>query len=295
MDEAIQAFIDHLTVERGLSANTVAAYARDLAQFAAYTEKLGASSVGQLTGDMVERYLDSLRRASMAPNTAGRKLSAIKTFCKFACREGFAKADFTADIGSMKETKRLPAVLTIEEVTALLGQPDIGTEGGMRDRAMLETLYASGLRVSELINLRLSDLSLSVGFIRCFGKGSKERIVPLGKVAIGYLQRYIEQSRPSYARAGSSEFLFLTKCGRKMSRVYFWKIVKRYAAQAGITRSITPHTLRHSFATHLLQGGADLRSIQEMLGHADISTTQIYTHVSREKLKEVYRESHPRA
>lgn len=295
MDEAIQAFIDHLTVERGLSANTVSAYAHDLAQFAAFAEKQGATSARQLKGDLVERYLAGLHEAAMAPNTIGRKLSAIKTFCKFACREGFADADFTADIGSMKEPKRLPGVLTIQEVSALLDQPDMNTEAGLRDRAMLETLYASGLRVSELINLRLSDLNLSVGFIRCFGKGSKERIVPLGKVAIGYLERYIAESRPTYARAGSSEYLFLAKHGRKMSRVGFWKIIKKHAAQAGITRNITPHTLRHSFATHLLQGGADLRSIQEMLGHADIATTQIYTHVSRERLKEVYREAHPRA
>lgn len=295
VDETIQAFIDHLALERGLSPNTVAAYARDLAQFAECARKEGASSPRDITERTVESFLNGLREAAMSPNSIARKLSAIKTFCKFTCLEGYAEVDFTADIGAMKGAKRLPGVLTIEEVELFLSQPDLSTEAGLRDKAMIETLYATGVRVSELINLRLSDLNLSVGFLRCFGKGSKERIVPLGKVAIGYLERYIAESRPAYARAGSSEYLFLTIRGRKMSRVGFWKMIKKYTARAGIARNVTPHTLRHSFATHLLQGGADLRSIQEMLGHADIATTQIYTHVSREKLKEVYRESHPRA
>ena len=295
VDEAIQAFIDYLTIERGLSSNTVSAYARDLAQFAAYCSEHDASSAGDITERTVEGFLHGLHEAAMSPNSISRKLSAIKTFCKFACREGLAATDFTADLGSRRGAKRLPSVLSIEEVSALLAQPEMSAKAGLRDKAMLETLYASGLRVSELINLRLSDLNLSVGFLRCFGKGSKERIVPLGKVAIGYLQRYMAESRPAYARSGSSEYLFLTIRGRKMSRVCFWMIIKKYTARAGIMRSITPHTLRHSFATHLLQGGADLRSIQEMLGHADIATTQIYTHVSQEHLKEVYRESHPRA
>jgi len=295
VDETIQAFIDYLTIERGLSSNTVSAYAHDLVQFAAYAGEHGASSVGEITERTVEGFLQGLREAAMSPNSISRKLSAIKTFCKFACREGFTDTDFTAEIEGMKGAKRLPSVLSVEEVASLLNQPDMETEAGLRDKAMLETLYASGLRVSELINLRLSDLNLSVGFLRCFGKGSKERIVPLGKVAIGYLERYMAESRPAYARSGSSEYLFLTIRGRKMSRVGFWKLIKRHAARAGITRSITPHTLRHSFATHLLQGGADLRSIQEMLGHADIATTQIYTHVTQDHLKEVYRETHPRA
>jgi len=295
VDEAIQAFVDHLTVERGLSPNTVAAYARDLAQFASYAREHGVSSIDDVTERTVEGFLNGLREAAMSPNSIGRKLSAIKTFCKFTCREGFTDVDFTADIRSMQGAKRLPGVLTIEEVSALLGQPDTRTEIGSRDKAMLETLYASGLRVSELLSLRISDLNLSVGFLRCIGKGSKERIVPLGKVAIGYIQQYLANGRPALVRSGSSEYLFLSSLGRKMSRVGFWKVIKKHAAAAGITKNITPHTLRHSFATHLLQGGADLRSIQEMLGHADIATTQIYAHVSREKLKEVYRESHPRA
>jgi integrase/recombinase XerD len=295
MDKALQAFLDHLLVERGLSGNTIAAYARDLAQFVEYCGKNSASTLDGITDDTLLGFLDALREVGMSPNSIGRKLSAIKTFCKFACREGYVKRDFTANAPGLHGVKKLPGVLTIEEVELLLVQPENHTPSGIRDKAMIETLYASGLRVSELINLRLSDMNLAVGFVRCFGKGSKERIIPLGKVAIGYLNRYLSDARPVFASSASSEYLFLTNRGKAMSRVGFWKIIKKYSARAGITKNITPHTLRHSFATHLLQGGADLRSIQEMLGHADIATTQVYTHVSRDKLKEVYRESHPRA
>jgi integrase/recombinase XerD len=295
MDKAAQAFLDYLIVERGLSANTVAAYAHDLSQFVEYARKKGADSADGLTEGILLGFMGGLQKAGMSPSSISRKLSAIKTFCKFACREGFLKTDFTANTGGMREVKKLPSVLSIEEVNSLLAQPDGSNPSGSRDKAMLETLYASGLRVSELINLRLIDMNLDVGFVRCFGKGSKERIVPIGKVAIEYLNRYLSSGRPKFARSGSSEYLFLTNRGKKMSRVGFWKLIKKYAARSGITKNITPHTLRHSFATHLLQGGADLRSIQEMLGHADIATTQVYTHVSRDKLKEVYKESHPRA
>ncbi|MHB0913626.1 MAG: site-specific tyrosine recombinase XerD [Armatimonadota bacterium] len=291
MDEAIQAFLDHLRAERGLSENTVSAYGRDLAQFAEHAE----GRIDRLTPETLQSFVHALRRAGIASSSVGRKLSAIRTFCKFACREGFISADFTANTETMRGPKRLPSVLTIDEVKSLLATPDWRKPGGCRDKAMLETLYAAGLRVSELLGLSLSDVNAEIGFLRCFGKGGKERIVPLGKVAVEYLNRYLASARSTLARAGSSEYLFLSNRGKRMSRVGFWKIVKKYTAQAGIEKNITPHTLRHSFATHLLAGGADLRSIQEMLGHADIATTQIYTHVSREKLKEVYRDSHPRA
>ena len=296
MDEAVQAFLDHISVERGLSPNTIAAYGCDLSQFIEYARKAGASSLDDLTETILIGFMESLRRAGMSPGSISRKLSAIKTFSKYSYREGSVKKDFTANAVGMRAGKKLPSVLSIEEVSTLLDQPSPdGSGGGIRDKAMLETLYATGLRVSELINLRLIDLNLDVGFIRCFGKGSKERIVPIGQVAIACVNRYLADARPKFARSGSCEYLFLTSRGRKMSRVGFWKIIKKYAAKAGILKNISPHTLRHSFATHLLQGGADLRSIQEMLGHADIATTQIYTHVTRDKLKEVYRESHPRA
>ena len=296
MDEAVQAFLDHLSVERGLSPNTLVAYGRDLSQFIGYAQKAGAASLDDLTETILIGFMESLRRAGMSPGSISRKLSAIKTFSKYSYREGSVQKDFTANAVGMRAIKKLPSVLSIEEVANLLNQPSPdGSGAGIRDKAMLETLYATGLRVSELINLRLIDLNLDVGFLRCFGKGSKERIVPIGQVAIAWVNRYLAESRSAFVRAGSSEYLFLTIRGRKMSRVGFWKMIKKYTAKAGILKNITPHTLRHSFATHLLQGGADLRSIQEMLGHADIATTQIYTHVTKDKLKEVYRDSHPRA
>lgn len=295
MDEAVQSFLDHLSIERGLSPNTIAAYGRDLSGFMKYLKENGITSQDQLTDTIMTSYLNHLRESGASPNSVSRKVSAIRTFCKFSCREGYSKRDYTSNLTGMKGIKRLPGVLDAEEVSRLLDQPDTRTPAGARDRAMLETIYASGLRVTELITLKISDVNLGVGFIRCFGKGSKERIIPLGKVAIEYLNRYLLSGRQSFVRAGSQEYLFLTNRGTRMSRVGFWKIIKKYAASAGITKHLTPHTLRHSFATHLLQGGADLRSIQEMLGHADISTTQIYTHVTRDKLKETYRKSHPRA
>ena len=295
MDEAVQAFLDHLSIERGHSANTIAAYGCDLSQFIEYAREAGALGLDDLTETILIGFMEALRQAGMSPGSISRKLSAIKTFSKYSYREGALKKDFTANAVGMRGGKKLPSVLSIEEVSNLLDQPSGGEPGEVRDRAMLETLYATGLRVSELINLRLIDLNMDVGFLRCFGKGSKERIVPIGKVAIAWVNRYLAEARPQFARSGSSEYLFLNSRGKKMSRVGFWKIIKKYAAKAGILKNISPHTLRHSFATHLLQGGADLRSIQEMLGHADIATTQIYTHVTRDKLKEVYRDAHPRA
>lgn len=295
MDQAIQAFLDYLAVERGLSSNTIAAYSRDMAQFATYARGRGVTSIDALSEAVLQGFLEHLRKLNTSSSSINRKLSAVKTFCKFACREGLLKADFTENTPGVRSAKKLPSVLTIEEVSNLLAQPNCSQPTGLRDKAMLETLYATGARVSELLNLRLSDVNLTIGLVRCFGKGSKERAVPIGKVAIHYVSEYLATVRPRFARSGSSEYLFLTTRGGKMSRVSFWKLVKKYAAKAGITKVITPHTLRHSFATHLLQGGADLRSIQEMLGHADIGTTQVYTHISRDKLKEVYRETHPRA
>ena len=295
MDEAVQAFLDHLSVERGLSSNTIAAYGRDLSQFIEYARKTGASALDDLTETILIGFLEALRQAGMSPGSISRKLSAIKTFTKYSYREGSIRKDFTANAVGMRGGRKLPSVLSIEEVSNLLSQPSGGEPGDIRDKAMLETLYATGLRVSELINLRLIDLNLDVGFLRCFGKGSKERIVPIGQVAIACINRYLADARPAFARSGSSEYLFLNSRGRNMSRVGFWKIIKKYTAKAGILKNISPHTLRHSFATHLLQGGADLRSVQEMLGHADIATTQVYTHVNRDELKEVYREKHPRA
>ena len=295
MDQAVQGFVDYLNIERGLSPNTVAAYGRDLSQFVHYAREHGAPSVDTLSVETLEGFLQGLRDGGVSPNSISRKLSAVRTFCKFACREGYAKKDFTASAEGIHGVKRLPSVLSVDEVSSLLAQPDPLSPAGSRDRAMLETLYAAGLRVSELVNLKIGDVNLGVGFVRCMGKGSKERIVPICKITGDCLNLYLINGRPKFARSGSSEYLFLTNRGTKMSRMGFWKLIKKYGVKAGIMKRITPHTLRHSFATHLLEGGADLRSIQEMLGHADIATTQVYTHVSREQLKKTYRKSHPRA
>lgn len=295
MDEELQAFLDHLSVERGLSENTVSAYGRDLNQFIEYLLNSDITSLSMLTDDAIVQYIAMLRENGMSPRTINRKISSIRSFIKFACREDYIKRNCSANLSGMKSDHRLPGVLELDEVEKLLQQPDQGTPLGIRDKAMLETLYASGMRVSELVGLRLSDVNLNAGFIRCIGKGSKERIIPLGEVAIRYINDYLARIRSGFVKSESNEYLFLTNRGKPMTRVAFWKIIKKYAASAGIRKRITPHTLRHSFATHLLQGGADLRSIQEMLGHADISTTQIYTHISRDKLRETYRKSHPRA
>jgi len=295
MDEVVQAFLDYLSIEKGLSPNTLSAYGRDLSQFAHFIERSGISSLNEITDPVLRSFLNDLRTQGMSANSISRKLSAIRSFCKFAYREGHIAKDFTANADGMKGVKKLPGVLSFDEILSLLAQPDALDPAGSRDRAMLEMLYATGLRVSELVNLKVSDVNAEVGFVRCMGKGSKERIIPVGKVAIEYMNRYLVNGRPKFSKVGSSEYLFPTHHGRKMSRVGFWKLLKKYVSKAGITKRVTPHTLRHSFATHLLEGGADLRSIQEMLGHADIGTTQIYTHVSREQLKAVYKSSHPRA
>jgi len=295
MDKAIQAFFDHMMVERGLSPNTIAGYGRDLVQFTQYLSGKGIETPNEITEDSLVGFIEFLSTAGLSSSSIRRKISAIKTFCKFAFREGLITKDFTRNATSVKGQVKLPSVLRVEEVDRLLSQPDWRDPGGCRDKAMLELLYATGMRVSELLNLKLGDVNLTVGYARCFGKGSKERIIPIGKAAIEYVKLYLTTARKAFVRESSSEYLFLSNRGRPLSRVAFWKIIKKYGAQAGIRKHLTPHTLRHSFATHLLHGGADLRSIQEMLGHADIATTQIYTHVSQDRLKEVYRESHPRA
>jgi integrase/recombinase XerD len=222
-------------------------------------------------------------------------MSAVRSFIKFLCSEKQIRKSPLAQLESIKPPKRLPKALDVDETSRLLKAPDMRDKFGLRDRAMLETLYASGLRVSELINIKIDDLNLKMGFLRCIGKGDKERIVPIGEIAIECIGAYVDRVRGEFCNGERSEYLFLTKRGAPMSRVMFWKIIKKYALEAGITRELTPHTLRHSFAVHLLERGADLRSLQEMLGHASIGTTQIYTHVTRDYLHEIYKETHPRA
>ena len=286
---ALEEFLDYLTLERGLSPNTTAAYHRDVAAHLAFLEQQGSPDLAAVDQSALIRYLEALRRQGMAAATSMRKLSALKSFYRYHHREGRLPADPTAHLEAPVLRRRLPATLTLEEVERLLAAPDLARPQGRRDRAMLELLYASGLRVSELVGLERHQLNLQVGILRCVGKGSKERIVPVGSHAQQAVEAYLA------TRADHSPCLFVGRAGRPLSRVGFWKLIKRYAVRAGIHSHISPHVLRHSFATHLLERGADLRAIQEMLGHASISTTQVYTHVSTDHLKEVYQGTHPRA
>jgi integrase/recombinase XerD len=295
MNEWIERFVEYLTVERGLSLNTLESYRRDLLAFASYLSEHFQLTVLDATQAHVVAYLGYLRNSGRATSTISRNLASLRSFFHFMVREEAMAADPTANLETPKVEKRLPKVLTVDEVERLLQAPDPRTPTGARDKAMLELLYATGIRVSELVSLQLRDLNLAAGFLRCVGKGSKERIIPVGQVAQAALLHYLESGRAKLVRNTGSQALFVNHMGVQMSRQGFWKILKKYSRAAQIVKHITPHTLRHSFATHLLERGADLRSVQEMLGHADISTTQIYTHVTRARMREVYANAHPRA
>jgi integrase/recombinase XerD len=287
-------FIDCLRGERGLSPNTVAAYRRDLTQLLDFLAASGIEEARAITSGTVMAFQSRLMRENMAATSIARKISAIRTFLAFACREGAIDRPIV-DLETPKTPHRLPSAMTPAEVERLLAQPDISTPDGLRDRAMLELLYATGLRVSELVGLRLENVRMSGSFLRCVGKGSKERVVPIGATAIEWVQRYLDEGRARHRGTRETTTLFLTSRGKAMTREAFWARIKEYARDAGIRRKVSPHTLRHSFATHLLQGGADLRSIQEMLGHANIATTQIYTRVDDSHLARVFERCHPRA
>ena len=295
MDELIQEYLNYIAVERGLARNTVSAYALDLRQFAAYLREAGVDGATAVEPHTIVNYLNALQQKKMGPASIARKLAAVKSFCHYAYRERHVKLDPSVTIDSPKLPLHLPKVLSPAEIDRLLEQPGKVGPAGLRDQAMLELLYATGVRVSELVSLTLGDLNLDMGYIRCFGKGSKERIVPLGQVADAAIRVYLDRGRPHIVKRAAEETLFLNQRGRKMTRQGFWLIIRDAAKRAGIERAVTPHMLRHSFATHLLDNGADLRAVQEMLGHVDISTTQIYTHVTRSRLKEVYDKTHPRA
>ncbi len=294
MDALLDRFLEYLVVERGLAQNSLEAYRRDLTRYAAYL-KGRRKRVTALDRAEVPRYLLALREAELSPRSVARHLSAIRQFHRFLVREGHAADDPTAHLESPRPWRRLPTVLSSDEVDRLLVPREAKTPQGFRDRAMLELLYASGLRVSELVGLRLADLNLAVGVVRVLGKGDKERLVPLGDAAAESLRAYLTHGRPRLEKRRPSPRLFLGRHGRGLTRQMFWQILKRFVRAAGITKSVSPHTLRHSFATHLLERGADLRSVQLMLGHADIGTTQIYTHLSRAHLKAIYDKYHPRA
>ncbi|OAT86491.1 site-specific tyrosine recombinase XerD [Desulfotomaculum copahuensis] len=295
MESLVRGFIHYLGVERGLADNTLASYRLDLSQYRDFTRAQGLDPVGENGRRAVMAYLLKLKRDGRAPATISRHLAALKSFYRFLLNEQLIGVDPTANLESPRLTQRLPRVLTAAEVEVLLAQPRMGKPGGLRDKAMLELLYATGMRVTELVSLDVEHVNLDHAYVRCFGKGARERIVPVGSLAAHYVAEYLARGRTKLTRGKSTPALFVNQQGHRLTRQGFWKIIKKYARQGKIEKVITPHTLRHSFATHLLENGADLRSVQELLGHADISTTQIYTHLTRARLKEVYDQAHPRA
>jgi integrase/recombinase XerD len=294
----LREFISYLSFERGYSPHTCSAYASDLKYlFKFIRNKRKDFDIGDLKSENLLKYLHFIKE-NKSPATMLRKIDAFKSFAKFLIFSNYIKEDFSADLTSPRLAKRLPKTITFNEVNQLLNSSSLSSPIQIRDQAILELLYASGLRVSELIGLSISDVNLKVRFLRCFGKGSKERIVPLGRVAAESLKNYLEKSRPFLLKKyekNENQVLFLNRRGEKITRQMIFKIVKRASVISGINKKVTPHTLRHTFATHLLEKGADLRSVQEMLGHVNINTTQIYTSVSRERLRKVYNQCHPRA
>jgi integrase/recombinase XerD len=293
---AISSFLTHVKVEKGLSSNTVSAYQRDLAKFAVFAQKRKLALESMSRDDLVD-FLASLYRQKLESRTVARHLVTLRNFFRFAQIQELIPSDPSINLESPKIRRSLPGYLRLQEVEKLLSQPDEKMPLGLRDRAMLEVFYSTGLRVSELIGLRVMDLDAKVGCVRCVGKGDKERIVPVGKKALHIVERYLRDARPKLLGKGKAGItaLFVNRRGSPLSRVGVWKILSAYGRQAGLRIALTPHMLRHSFATHLLERGADLRSVQLMLGHADISTTQIYTHVVEERLKQIYKAHHPRA
>jgi integrase/recombinase XerD len=295
MEEAIDEYLDHLSVERGLSQSTVASYRGDLAAYSRFLAERKVHSPDDVSSRNVSDFSGHRLAEGVSPRSIARNLSCLRGFHRYLVVQGAVAADPTLDVEGPKFQRKLPDVLAVHEIEAILTAVDTSTPLGVRDRAMLETAYGAGLRVSELITLTLSSLFFDDGYLRCMGKGSKERVVPVGTAAIGWTTRYRRGVRPGLAaRAPATDVVFLNARGRPLSRMGFWKILQKHVVTAGVRGRVKPHTLRHSFATHMLEGGADLRVVQEMLGHSDISTTQIYTSVDREYLKEIHRTFHPR-
>jgi integrase/recombinase XerD len=294
LESQIRAFLNYLRVEKALSQNTIHAYRRDMAKFAVFIGKRGVKLADISRGDVVD-FLGSLYHKGLDSRSVARHLVTIRHFFRFSLLEGLVTDDPAATIESPKFRQSLPDFLSLEEVDRLLAMPDVGNPRGLRDKAMIELMYSTGLRVSELCGLRVSDLQIEAGCLRCIGKGNKERLVPVGRRALGVVEEYLRTSRPAILGEATSQYLFINRNANKMNRIMFWIALGDYGRKAGLRKKLTPHMLRHSFATHLLDRGADLRSVQMMLGHADISTTQIYTHVVEERLKQVYKAHHPRA
>lgn len=295
MKDYIEEFLNFLSVERGLAKNTLLAYRRDLVKYVKFLKKKRVDSPDSIDRKCVTDFMYQLKDGGLSANSICRSLAAVRTFHRFLVRERLAKEDPTNLVDTPKLWQRVPDVLTQNEIESMIQAANGRTWQLVRDSAILELFYASGMRVSELSDLKMENINFEVGYVRCLGKGSKERIIPIGRRARTALQRYFDKSRQKLAKSEQVMEVFLSRLGKRLSRQSIWKIIKRYAKLANINKVIKPHTLRHSFATHLLEHGADLRSVQEMLGHADISTTQIYTHVDKERLKNIHKEFHPRS
>jgi integrase/recombinase XerD len=295
LEGPLHLFLDHIRLERGLSDNSVEAYERDLVRYLALLGARQLTAIDEVSARDVSEFIRTLDDLGLAPSSVARNLTAVRVFHKFLVSEAICQENPTENQRPPKVGRKLPEVLSIEEMNTLLAQPDVETALGVRDRALLEMMYGVGLRVSEAIDLQPAQLVFEIDVVRVFGKGSKERLVPVGGQAKAWVNRYAAEGRPVLAKPGSPQNVFLNFRGGRLSRMGVHKILRKYVLAAGIGKTVSPHTMRHSFATHLLEGGADLRAVQEMLGHADISTTQIYTHIDREYLKEVHRSFHPRA
>lgn len=295
MDEQIEDFLHDLRIERGLAANTINSYRLDLKEFRQFLDQQKITELNQVDQLTILNFLKQQQTGGKARNSVTRMVSTLRHFFQYLVQNEQLTIDPMAEIKAPKKSRPLPQVLTVAEVDALLAAPDTTDKYGIRDRAILEVMYATGLRVSELVHLKMGELHLEMGLIQTIGKGNKERIIPIGDVAIEWIDRYLNQSRPLLLKQRTSPYLFLNAHGSGLSRQSIWQKIQRYVSVAGIQKHVTPHTLRHSFATHILENGADLRIVQELLGHSDISTTQIYTHISKQHLKEVYRKAHPRA
>jgi len=292
----LKGFLDYLTVEAGLAKNTVLAYGRDLRSFLKYCKSNNTNKIRQIKPALIHNYLRILTQEQKSENSIKRSLVAIRMFLRFGKLTGLVEDDLTSMLESPKVWQKLPCICSKEQVLELLNAPCPDEPFYLRDKAMLELLYATGVRASEIAGLKTTDLNLNIGYLRCLGKGNRERVVPVGKAAIAAIKEYLScpGGRPRLTRPFSGDFLLLSRTGRQMSRIEIWRLVKKYAVRAGMPRNLTVHTLRHCFATHMLAGGADLRSLQEMLGHVDIATTQIYTHVDQERLRKIHRKFHPR-
>jgi integrase/recombinase XerD len=295
LEPLIDLYLDFLRTERGLSRNTLEAYGHDLRDWLEFLAHAGIAESDEVRPQHLREHLAALVRKGLSHRSQARHLAALRGLHLFLVRERYAKSDPTEEVESPRTRRKLPCFLTLEEMARLLQAPDASDSAGLRDRALLEVLYAAGLRVSELCSLTPEDVNLRDGYLLARGKGSKERIVPLGDWAVAALEGWLEKGRPVLLKGRTARYLFVGRPGRPLTRQGVWKLVKRYALKAGIEKPLSPHKLRHSFATHLLEGGADLRAVQAMLGHADISTTQIYTHVDRARARAVYDKAHPRA